>query len=80
MSDEQLTTKVALLEQNHLNLMEKIEEILERFDKLESKLDYALEKKAGIWVEGVIKWFGICVGSGILGYVGLQLIKVIEKL
>lgn len=39
-------TRIAILETNHENLMNKIEEILTRFDKFEQKLDCALEKKA----------------------------------
>ena len=73
-------TRIALLESNHETLMEKIESILIRFDKFEEKLDIALEKKAGKWVEGVIKWFGITIGTGILGYLGLLIVKAIEQL
>lgn len=44
------------------------------------KLDKALEKKAGIWVEKVLYGAGAICGAGILSYIGLQIIKVIEKL
>ncbi|MCK9371291.1 hypothetical protein M0R04_15365 [Candidatus Dojkabacteria bacterium] len=78
MSKDSPTTRIAVLEANHKNLMDKLDDILDRFDKFEEKLDTALEKKAGKWVEGVIKWIGIIIGSGILGYIGGQLIKLIE--
>ena len=84
MKDQENITRIAVLETNQQNLMEKLDSIIERFDKFEEKLDCALEKKAdkvvvdrmisiGFWIIGII-------GSGIIGYVGLQLIKVIEQL
>jgi len=72
--------RIAILETNHKNIMEKIEEILEKVDNLEKKLDCALDKKANIWVEKVLIWLGIIIGTGILGYIGSLIIKVIEKL
>lgn len=83
--------RLTKLETNHQNLMEKIEEnqklnedahkaIMVVVEKIDSKLDSALEKKAGIWVEKVLIWLGIVIGGGVLGYIGMLLIKVIEKL
>ena len=70
--------RLSTLEANYKNMDEKIDNILSKFDKLEGKIDCALEKKAGKWVEGVIKWVGICIGAGILGYLGTLIVKVIE--
>jgi hypothetical protein len=64
--DELLTIKIALLEQNHRNLMEKIEEILIRFDKFEEKLNCALAKKADIWVEKALSWTAYTVVGAVL--------------
>jgi len=47
--------------------------------EITDKLDKALEKKAGIWVEKVLLWFGAIAGAGILAYLGSLIIKVIEK-
>lgn len=77
-------TRIAILETNHINIMDKIDSIIERFDKFEEKLDVALEKKADKEtvnrIQAIINWFGVVIGSGILGYIGLQIIKVIEQL
>lgn len=70
--------RILLLENNHINIMEKIDSILDRFDKFEEKLDKALEKKANVWVEKVWIWFFITVGAGLLTYLGTLLIKLIQ--
>lgn len=70
--------RLVKLETNHNNIMEKIEEILKRFDNFETKLDCALEKKANVWVEKVIVWLGIFIGAGVLTYFGSLIVKVIE--
>lgn len=72
--------RLAKLETNHTNLMEKIEEILTRFDKFEDKLDKALDKKANIWVEKVLIWLGVFIGAGILGYLGTLIISTMNHL
>ena len=72
--------RIAVLETNQNNIMEKLDSIVARFDKFEEKLDKALEKKADKWVEKVLTWLGLVVGSGILAYLGSIIIKAIEKL
>lgn len=72
--------RLAKLETNHTNIMEKIEEILIRFDKFEDKLDRALDKKANIWVEKVLIWLGVFIGAGILGYLGTLIIGTMNHL
>lgn len=52
--------------------------ILDAVNKLDAKIDKALEKKAGIWVEKVVIWFGVSIGGGLLAYLGYLLIKIIE--
>ena len=70
-------TKIAILETNITNIMEKLEEfqldnkeqhtaIMEAVNKLESKLDYAIGKKADKWVEKILIWAGMTIGAGIL--------------
>ena len=49
-------TRIALLENNQDVIMEKLEDIIKRFDKFEEKLDKALEKKADVWVEKALSW------------------------
>lgn len=49
-------TRIALLENNHDMLMDKMEDIITRFDRFEEKLDRALEKKADVWVEKALSW------------------------
>lgn len=84
MREEKTNTRIALLEQNHITLMEKLIEFQEdnkaQHEEIKTMIREALEKKAGIWVEKVIIWFGAIAGAGILGYLGLQIIKVIEQL
>lgn len=70
--------KLAVLFTNQTNIMEKLDEIVARFDKFEDKLDIALSKKAGIWVEKVLIWLGVIIGGGLLAYLGKIIIKVIE--
>ena len=74
--------RIATLEANHKNIMEKVEEILGRFDKLEEKIDSALEKKADKVVVdrmlSVAYWAGGIIGSGLLGYLGYLIVKLIE--
>lgn len=95
MSSDQLSIKIALLEQNHQTMMDNLNElkqenkeqhneIKETMLAIMSRLDKAIDSKADkSTVDGIVKflwWFGGVVGTGVLGYMGLQLIKVIEKL
>jgi len=45
---------------------------------LNDKLDKALDKKAGIWVEKVLIWLGVGIGGGLLAYLGNLIIKLIN--
>lgn len=67
MPDNTDRERILLLENNHKVLMDKIESILERFDKFEEKLDKALEKKADIWVEKALSWALYSVAAIIIG-------------
>lgn len=67
MTRETEETRIALLEQNHQQMMEKIDTIIERFDKFEVKLDKALEKKANKWVETAMYWGFTSVGVVAIG-------------
>jgi len=62
---ESQETRIALLENNHKNVMEKFDDMFERFDKLEEKLDKALKGKSDIWVERAFTWV-IYTVAGIL--------------
>ena len=78
--DELLSTKIALLEQNHRNLMDKIEEILTRFDKFEEKLDCALAKKADKYIvdrlQDNVQWISyLIIGTVITGIIGFVFFK-----
>ena len=53
---ESQETRIALLENNHNTVMDKIDEILHKFEKFEDKLDEALEHKANKWVEDAMRW------------------------
>jgi len=73
--------RIATLEANYKNVMDKVEEILSRFDILEDKIDSALEKKAdksSQWAEPFLKWLGVLVGTGIISYFGYLIVKLIE--
>lgn len=63
-------TEIALLKQSHQNLMDKIEEILVRFDKFEEKLDCALEKKADKTavekIQDTIRWVSYLIIGGVI--------------
>lgn len=88
---EATQTRIALLEQNHKTLMDLFktyseenakqhENILQSLIAMQDKLDKALEKKADKWVEGILKWLGIFIGSGVLAYIGSLIIKAITHL
>ena len=82
MKENTEVTRIAVLETNQNNIMEKLDSIVDRFNKFEEKLDKALEKKADKdtqWAEPVLKSLGIFLASGILAYIGSILIKTIEK-
>ena len=68
-------TRIALLESNHNQLMDKIEEIFARFDKFEEKLDKALEKKADVWVEKAISYVLYTVAGIVIGAMMYLIIK-----
>lgn len=81
--------RLVKLETNHANVMEKIDELkndiresndtlLGALEKLENKLDLALEKKANVWVEKVLIWFLIFFATGVLSYIGMLIIKLIK--
>jgi molecular chaperone GrpE (heat shock protein) len=67
--------RLAKLETNHCNIMEKLDEIVERFNNFENKLDKALEKKADVWVEKAVSWAGYTV----VGSVILALLAIVIK-
>lgn len=58
--------RILVLEANQKNIMEKIDSIIERFDRFEEKLDCALEKKANKWVENAISWTAYTVIGAVL--------------
>jgi hypothetical protein len=81
--------RLTILETNNKNIMDKMEEfqiqnkeshqqIIEAVNKLESKLDCAIEKKAGKWVEKVIWGVIIFLMTGVFGYIGSVIIRTIE--
>ena len=91
MTNDTLSTEIALLKQSQQNTMIKLNEfketeathhieLKELIAEMRAEIKETLDNKAGKWVEGVIKWVGIVIGSGIIGYVGSLLIKVIENL
>ncbi len=55
--------RILLLENNHQNLMEKIDDLINRFNNFDKKLDRALEEKANVWVEKAFTWLLYFVGS-----------------
>ena len=69
-------------EKSQLAIMESLSNFhvsnKEAMDAMNDKLDKALESKAGVWVEKVIIWTTIAIATGILGYFGTLIIKVIE--
>lgn len=81
--------RLLALELTSKNFMDSFEEfkinnekghqsIIEAVEKLEHKLESALEEKANIWVETLIKWIGGIIGLGLLGYFGTLIIKLIN--
>ena len=81
-------TKIALLEQNQKTIMEQFKtyskeneeqhtKISETVLRMEEKLDYALDKKAGKWVEKAIIGFIIFILTGLGGYLGTIIYKLI---
>ena len=76
MSEHEIT-RIAVLETNQTNIMEKLEALAKRFDSFEEKLDRALDKKANVWVERVFTWFLGAVGLGLIGFVGNLIYKLI---
>lgn len=47
-------------------------------DELLKRFDERYATKESQWAEPLLKWLGIIVGAGILGYFGTIIIKVIE--
>ena len=84
MGKDQLSIKIALLEQNHLQMMEKLNEYQQenrdQHKEIKEIIEKALNKKANIWVEKVLIYLGTAIGLGLIGYLGKLIIKVIEKL
>lgn len=56
MKDLSERERILTLENNHNNLMDKLDDILDKFNEFELKLDKALEKKADVWVEKAVSW------------------------
>jgi len=75
MSNDKDEIRIALLENNHKNLMEKIDNLLKRFDKFDEKLDEALKGKANIWVEKAFTWGIYFIASIIITAVMYLIIK-----
>jgi hypothetical protein len=65
--------RLAKLETNQLNYMEQNtkehQELKELIIGIKQDLKETLEKKANIWVEKVLIWIGIAIGTGIVGFV-----------
>ena len=72
---ENLETRIALQEQQTKTIMDKLDNIIERFEKFEEKLDRALDKKADKWVETAVSW----AGYTIVGAVLLALVYLVIK-
>lgn len=58
-------TRIALLEQNHTTVMEEMKEIKQLIEKMDGKIDKALEGKANVWVEDALRW-GLYSVAGIM--------------
>mgnify|MGYP001157809878 CR=1 FL=1 len=91
MKKEDTQTRIALLEQNHITLMEKLiefqkdnkeqhENIIKNLNEMQIKLDKALLKKANKWVETYAIVFLVFIGTGLLGYLGSLLVKAVIHL
>ena len=65
MTKQTLTTRTALLENNHEVVMNEIKEIKELIEKIDKKMDKALEGKANIWVENALT-YGLYSVAGIM--------------
>lgn len=76
MTDHTERERIILLENNHQTLMDRLNDIIDRFDKFEQKLDKALEKKADVWVEKALSW-AIYLVAGIV--IGALIYLVIKK-
>ena len=83
---ENLETKVAILETQTSNIMEKLEEfqtdnkeqhqaITRALENFELKLDKALEGKANVWVEKAFSWLLYTVGGFIVSAIMYTIIK-----
>ena len=72
--------RLAVLETKQCDIMDKLDNILERFEEFEAKLDKALEKKANKWVETYTIWFLVFFATGVLGYIGSVLLKAMNHL
>ena len=74
--------RLKALEVSQQNFMQENKEqhqmIMEAVSKLDSKLDKALETKAGKWVETFIVSAGAIIGTGLIGYLGTLLVKLIS--
>lgn len=79
---EDPVVKLTTLEINQKNLMEQLENmnlankeqhtlITKSLEKLETKLDRALETKAGVWVEKAIIGAIVFILTGLASYVGI---------
>lgn len=82
MSDS-IETKVAVLQNNQNNIMDKLDEFQrdnkEQHQELKLMIEDALESKAGVWVERVLIWFARIMGAGVLSYLGYLIIKLIKQ-
>jgi len=79
---EKEVTRIAVLETNVTNIMDKLEEFQaenkEQHIALMKKLEEVVSNKADKWVEKVLIWFAITVGTGLISYLGYLLLKLIE--
>ena len=65
MKRESQETRIALLENNHDMVMEEMKEIKQLIEKMDGKIDKALEGKANVWVEDALR-YGLYTVAGIL--------------
>jgi hypothetical protein len=78
------------METNYNNMVDKMEEIKvdnnrehkeikEMICEVSNKIERALETKANKWVEGVMIWMGITIGTGFVGLLGWLIVEAIKR-
>lgn len=74
-------TRIALLEQNNITIMEKIDAIIATLDRLEDKLETSLDKKADKEsvdrIQKIINWAGAIIGAMLLTSMVIFIEKVL---